>query len=107
MTNLIASAMTLVSLYTSYQTNTVESSMPPAPSDGHNWIYNYNQNVLYNPSFPQPVPPAQEKWATTTITRADVFEFQFNGQLDDFTNVVNISTNTVHLREKQDWEVVK
>lgn len=105
MTNLIVSAMTLVSLYTSYQTNTVESSAPTVTSD--NWTYIYNQRVIYNQSFPPPVSPPQEKWVTTTITRTDVFEFQFNGQLDDFTNVVDISTNIVHLREKQDWQVVK
>lgn len=107
MTNLVAIAVTVLAINNSeLKTNVTESAYDPGSRLGGlivpNSIYynNYGQLQL------QPAPPV-EKWVTTVVTKEDELNFVWMDQTNIVRHSQVVSSNTVHLRIKQDWETVK
>lgn len=75
------------------QTNVVESPYDPAR---HNGLVFYAS-----------IPPLREKWVTTTVVEQTSLTFDWNGSARSVVSERGVSTNTVHLRIKDNWEEVK
>ena len=96
MTNTVAIALTIAATATSeLRTNVSESGLSPKQIE-EGWV----RFVSLQPSV------ATEKWRTTTIERVERLSFYWAGRSNVVENVTQLSSNTVHLRLKQDWEVV-
>lgn len=96
MTNLITLAMTLVATNTvELKTNETEhASAPDVPS-------NCNLSIFYIPQS------QRDKWVRTCVSEERTLSFRWEGEVRTITKSIPLSTNTVHLRIKEDWEVVK
>ena len=95
MTNTVGIALTILATHTSgLKTNVTESLVDPK----------FPANVLFlNESRGQ---RGQEKWVTTTVERVERLQFVWQGKVREMTEVQMVSSNTVHLRIKQEWEPV-
>ncbi len=83
-------------MITHLSTNSIEQNHAPAKG-GDLFIYFSDYNNLNR----------GEKWVTTYVSKETVLSFDWLGDRFNVTNSIPVSTNTVHLRIKQDWEEVK
>ena len=105
MTNIVAIAVTVLAINSSeMKTNVTESAYDP--SQNRNYII--NGNLYWNGDRPvQPPAPPAEKWVTTIVTKEDKLNFVWMEQTNMVSHTQVVSSNTVHLRIKQEWETVK
>lgn len=96
MTNLLAIAATIIATNSSeLKTNVLETAYDPATPRNIYLIYDGR-------------PPSQnEKWVTTTIEKIEKLQFEWQGKSREVVAFNLVSSNTVHLRIKQEWETVK
>ncbi len=92
MTNLITITIA-ATMITQMKTNVVESNY--APGDRLAMFTYYDRQ------------PKSEKWETTTISKETSMSFEWLGQTRTVVDSTPISTNTVHLKIKENWEEVK
>lgn len=62
---------------------------------------------MWNLTGREAEPKATEKWVTTTVLKEDRLKFKWMGEWREVVNNTVISSNTVHLRVKQEWVEVK
>lgn len=100
MTNLIAITMTLLATNSvELKTNVTEHAFAPdiwqtQLTNFYNWV-----NI--------PQLPTNEKWVRTFVSEERSLSFVWEGKPRILTESKPVSTNTVHLRIKQEWEEVK
>lgn len=96
MTNLLAIAVTIIATHSGeLKTNVLETAFNPATPTNR-------MSVDYIS------PPAStEKWVTTTVEKIDKLQFDWQGKKQEVAVTTLVSSNTVHLRIKQEWETVK
>ena len=91
--NVNPSSNLLMGTHTSQlKTNVTERRYPPQPET----TYFVNGTTLY----------ADEKWQTTVVTKEEKLTFDWMGKPREVVESSVVSSNVVHLKVKQDWEVV-
>ena len=92
MTNILAIA-TLITATSTSEIKTNVTTTPFEPSDNSRWLVVRETR--------------NEKWEKTVIEKVDTLSFEWNGNPFTVKNATPISTNIVHLKIKEEWEVVK
>lgn len=94
MTNLLAITVIISATNTvALKTNVTEAAHPP--------IFIEDIYKLVGMGY------TNEKWVTTTVVKEDKLTFDWNGKPREVIESSIVSSNTVHLRIKQEWEEVK